>query len=153
MGKMAPTYKQAMPPTGGFGSIQYARNLTPGTKGWKAFGGLFALTSVSWTIYTYQRRVQLGYEAEMNDARVALEPFMFAEQDRQFLRHLWNNREEERELMKNVPGWKVGTWYGEPVYHQEAKREKYVQTCEYFAHNAPEDHLARQFHNLWQAGQ
>jgi NADH dehydrogenase (ubiquinone) 1 alpha subcomplex subunit 13 len=26
------------------------------------------------------------------------------------------NREFENELMKNVPGWKTGTWYGEPVY-------------------------------------
>ena len=25
------------------------------------------------------------------------------------------NREEERELMKDVPGWVVGTWYGEKV--------------------------------------
>lgn len=26
------------------------------------------------------------------------------------------NAEIEKELMKDVPGWKVGTWYGEPVY-------------------------------------
>lgn len=22
----------------------------------------------------------------------------------------------EKDLMKNVPGWKAGTWYGEPIY-------------------------------------
>lgn len=25
-------------------------------------------------------------------------------------------RDEESEVMKNVPGWKPGTWYGEPIY-------------------------------------
>ena len=28
---------------------------------------------------------------------------------------MWINREEERELMKDVPNWIVGTWYGEKV--------------------------------------
>lgn len=26
------------------------------------------------------------------------------------------NRDIENDLMKDVPGWKTGTWYGEPVY-------------------------------------
>lgn len=26
------------------------------------------------------------------------------------------NRDYENELMKDVPGWKTGTWYGEPLY-------------------------------------
>jgi hypothetical protein len=33
-----------------------------------------------------------------------------------FLKQLHRNREEEAKLMANVPGWEVGTWYGEPVY-------------------------------------
>lgn len=33
-----------------------------------------------------------------------------------WLHTLHRLREEEREAMKNVPGWKVGTWYGEPMY-------------------------------------
>jgi hypothetical protein len=33
-----------------------------------------------------------------------------------FLKQLRRNRDEEAKLMANVPGWVVGTWYGEPVY-------------------------------------
>jgi hypothetical protein len=33
-----------------------------------------------------------------------------------FLKQLRRNRDEEAKLMANVPGWEVGTWYGEPVY-------------------------------------
>lgn len=53
---------------------------------------------------------------EMRSARLALFPLLFAERDREFLKQLRINRDEERELMKNVAGWKVGTWYGEPIF-------------------------------------
>lgn len=33
-----------------------------------------------------------------------------------WLRLLKKNRDLENEVMKDVPGWKTGTWYGEPVY-------------------------------------
>lgn len=33
-----------------------------------------------------------------------------------WLLHLRKNRELEQEIMKDVPGWVTGTWYGEPVY-------------------------------------
>lgn len=32
------------------------------------------------------------------------------------LKNMWRLREEERELMKDHPGWVVGTLYGEPLY-------------------------------------
>ena len=32
------------------------------------------------------------------------------------LRLVKRNRDLENELMKDVPGWKTGTWYGEPIY-------------------------------------
>jgi hypothetical protein len=33
-----------------------------------------------------------------------------------YLRFWRKNREEEDKVMKDVPGWQTGTWYGEPVY-------------------------------------
>jgi NADH dehydrogenase (ubiquinone) 1 alpha subcomplex subunit 13 len=48
-------------------------------------------------------------------------PLLIAERDREFLKQYRINREEERELMKDVPGWVVGTWYGEPIYHTVPK--------------------------------
>ncbi|VDO83631.1 unnamed protein product [Soboliphyme baturini] len=60
-----------------------------------------------------QRRTNL---LEDNDVRVALQPFLFAERDRLWLKLMRRNRDIENEVMKDVPGWKTGTWYGEPVY-------------------------------------
>ena len=47
---------------------------------------------------------------------IATMPFLYAEQERKYLINLYKMRENERELMKDHPGWKVGTLYGEPVY-------------------------------------
>ena len=44
------------------------------------------------------------------------------------------NREEENELMKNVEGWKTGTLWGEPVYHNVRSRWIWPATEEYLAH-------------------
>lgn len=33
-----------------------------------------------------------------------------------FLKQLRKNRDMEADLMKNVEGWVVGTYYGEPIY-------------------------------------
>lgn len=32
-------------------------------------------------------------------------------------------RDEEADLMKNVPAWEVGTFFGEPIYHTIPKDE------------------------------
>lgn len=58
---------------------------------------------------------------EMRSGRLALYPLLFAERDREFLKQIRRNRDEEAKLMKNVPGWKVGTWYGEPIFKTVAK--------------------------------
>ena len=44
---------------------------------------------------------------------------MLAERDRAFLKQLRLNREYEAELMKDVPGWEVGTWFGQKVFATE----------------------------------
>jgi len=72
---------------------------------------------------------------EQNDAALALEPFILAERQRMALRQLRKNRDEERELMKDVEGWTVGGWYGKPVYHNQANRFHAVHPNEYYIHN------------------
>ena len=59
------------------------------------------------------------------------------------LRRLWDQREEERELMKDVPGWVVGTWYGEKVYYEPAGRMPPVNTHDLFIHCDPKDYRDR----------
>lgn len=52
-----------------------------------------------------------------------------------YLKFLRVLREEERELMKNKPGWKLGTLYGEPVYKTIPKNEMLeVHMTEYYGH-------------------
>lgn len=53
---------------------------------------------------------------EMDESRSCIEPLLLAEQDRIVLRQYRANRDEEEKLMKDVPGWEVGTWFGEKVY-------------------------------------
>uniref|UniRef100_A0A5S6Q8X9 NADH dehydrogenase [ubiquinone] 1 alpha subcomplex subunit 13 n=1 Tax=Trichuris muris TaxID=70415 RepID=A0A5S6Q8X9_TRIMR len=53
---------------------------------------------------------------EDNDVFIALQPFMVAERDRMWLNEVRHARDLENEVMRNVPGWTTGTWYGEPIY-------------------------------------
>ena len=51
-----------------------------------------------------------------------------------YLKRLRANRDEENELMKDVPGWKTGTLYGQPVYHNV--RDRFIEPShkEFLAH-------------------
>merc|ERR1719323_2347724 len=53
---------------------------------------------------------------EERAAALALEPMMLAERDREYLKQLRRNRDCERDLMKDVEGWEVGTYFGQPLY-------------------------------------
>lgn len=53
---------------------------------------------------------------ELRSSELAIEPLMLAERDREFLKQCRRNRDAETELMKDVEGWEVGTWYGHKVY-------------------------------------
>jgi len=46
----------------------------------------------------------------------AMQPFLDAERDRATLKMMAKNRRLEDDVMKDVPGWKTGTWYGEPIF-------------------------------------
>ena len=45
-----------------------------------------------------------------------LEPLLLAERDREYLKQLRKNRDKEADLMKDVAGWEVGTYFGTPVF-------------------------------------
>lgn len=51
------------------------------------------------------------------------------------LKQIRRNREDEEQLMKNVPGWKAGTWYGEPIF-KTLKHDEWFDPIleEYYAH-------------------
>lgn len=74
-------------------------------------------------------------ELEMRSADFAIFPLLLAERDREYLKQLRRNRDEESKLMANVEGWKVGTWYGEPIYKTRPAEELVEPLIsEYYVH-------------------
>ena len=71
------------------------------------------------------RRRMANVEVGNYDARIAMEPFIEAERDRRFLIMLHNNRELEKKIMADVPGWVPGTLYGRP-YFQSLDKDKLI---------------------------
>lgn len=87
---------------------------------------------------------------EMRSGRIALYPLLFAERDREYLKQLRRNRDEEIKLMKNVPGWVVGTWYGEPLFKTIPKDTLINQHWQDFCAHADYKTYANRSHfHLW----
>ena len=85
-------------------------------------------------------------EIEERSARYALKPLLMAERDREYLKQTLRNREEERELMKNVKGWVVGTYYGEKLYKLPENETVQGSIHDYYVHADPKyKHERRDF--------
>lgn len=108
---------QDMPPPGGFGSISIERTFAKPLIRQSIYSAILFFMSVKGYMYIkeWKKRYRI-FKAEQTEHYIAAAPFLFAEQERKYLSYLRAIREEERELMKNVPGWKLGTLYGEPVF-------------------------------------
>ncbi|XP_056374192.1 NADH dehydrogenase [ubiquinone] 1 alpha subcomplex subunit 13 [Hyla sarda] len=108
--------KQDMPPPGGYGPVDYKRNLPRrGFSGYTMFAiGIGALLFGYWRIGTWNRERRRLYIEDL-ETRLALLPLFQAESDRRTLRVLRENLEQEAIIMKDVPGWKVG----ESVFHTD----------------------------------
>uniref|UniRef100_A0A8C2P066 NADH dehydrogenase [ubiquinone] 1 alpha subcomplex subunit 13 n=1 Tax=Capra hircus TaxID=9925 RepID=A0A8C2P066_CAPHI len=100
--------KQDMPPVGGYGPIDYKRNLPRrGLSGYSMFAvGIGALLFGYWSMMRWNRE-RRRLQIEDFEARIALMPLLQAEKDRRVLQMLRENLEEEATIMKDVPGWKV----------------------------------------------
>uniref|UniRef100_A0A2K6SBY5 NADH dehydrogenase [ubiquinone] 1 alpha subcomplex subunit 13 n=1 Tax=Saimiri boliviensis boliviensis TaxID=39432 RepID=A0A2K6SBY5_SAIBB len=99
--------KQDMPPVGGYGPIDYKRNLPRrGLSGYSMLAlGLGTLLYGYWKIIKWNRE-RRRLQIENFEARIALMPLLQAETDRRVLHMLRENLEEEAIIMKDVPGWK-----------------------------------------------
>ncbi|XP_058805363.1 NADH dehydrogenase [ubiquinone] 1 alpha subcomplex subunit 13 [Phymastichus coffea] len=135
MASTAKTGPQEMPPAGGYGSIQWKRVplktiFTPSLT-----IGLYVLATTLGTIgYYYSYQKVKRDEIEMRSARNVILALMLAERDRAFLKQCRINRDEERELMKDVPEWEVGTYFREPVYITQPKKFHVPTYWEFNAH-------------------
>uniref|UniRef100_A0A131Z5A9 NADH dehydrogenase [ubiquinone] 1 alpha subcomplex subunit 13 n=1 Tax=Rhipicephalus appendiculatus TaxID=34631 RepID=A0A131Z5A9_RHIAP len=132
-------YKQDLPPEGGYAPFNFKR--VPAKvlmSGYRMFGLFAVVTGFSWYMLKNSFVRKKLIEIEAADGHNALEPLLLAERDRQYLRQLKKNREEERELMKDVPGWVVGTYYGEPLYKTISPDTHLDPVAdEFFAHAEP----------------
>ncbi|KAG7176666.1 NADH dehydrogenase [ubiquinone] 1 alpha subcomplex subunit 13-like [Homarus americanus] len=74
-------------------------------------------------------------DVEMRSGRLAIEPLLLAERDREFLKQIRRNRNEEEKLMANVEGWEVGKYYDEPIY-KTVKEDRFIDPIipEYYVH-------------------
>merc|ERR1711963_246072 len=82
-----------------------------------------------------RRREALG--TENRSIELALQPMLSAERDRAFLKHIVKSRDWEADLMKDVPGWEVGTFYGKPVY-KTLRDDELDNKFHYYSLSAPE---------------
>ncbi|XP_076341585.1 NADH dehydrogenase (ubiquinone) B16.6 subunit [Tachypleus tridentatus] len=144
-------YKQDMPPKGGYSPIIFERiPVKTYFNGYAMFAGFTALTSFSMYMYCQNFKKRRLLKIERQDVMNALEPVLLAERDRAYLKQLRRNVEEEHELMKNVPGWKVGTYYGEPVF-KTVPKDKLVDPIleEYYAHASRKAYDDKAYEFTW----
>lgn len=120
--------------------------------GTAVYGGFHAIAT---------KKASITEKFEDVDINNAMQPFLTAERDRYWLKLLKRNRDLEEEVMKDVPGWKTGTWYGEPVYFTLgdkwwdpiayevfAHSDKYLMKKErYWSHHS--DYAAPKFYDKW----
>jgi len=133
------TYKQELPPPGGFEEIQWERRLPKKTRGSVLMAGYVAFSTVMYLIWRREQNRQNLFELDLFDCRIATEPFLFAERDRMMLKQVRQNRDEENELMKDVPQWKTGTLWGIPVYYNKRGRWFEPTREELWAHASKKD--------------
>ncbi|GIX73154.1 complex I-B16.6 [Caerostris darwini] len=143
-------FRQEMPPKGGFAGITWER--VPLKKPWsgvKIFAAWAVITAASYRIYVESIKLRKRLRRENEELTVALEPLLMAERDRMFLKQLNKNREEEKDLMKNVPDWEVGTWYGEPIFKTVGDRMVSPHSLEYYAHANPRERAYMHTYDFW----
>ena len=111
-------YKQDLPPKGGYAPIQKVRIPAKQWMGgyWPAVFGMGILSAQWWLFFRKNREETKKKQLEMRGMQLALQPLLAAERDRAFIKHWKNVVEGEKDLMKDVPGWVPGTWWGEPVF-------------------------------------
>jgi len=130
-------YKQDLPPPGGYKPIQYlripAKTYMSGVTMFIVFNIIQFGSLYIWKLGDIQRKKVV---VENRSARLVLQPMLLAEKDRLYLKRCRELREEEERLMKDVPGWVTGTYWGEPIYFTRPADEWHdISDREYWAHS------------------
>ncbi|CAB3408939.1 unnamed protein product [Caenorhabditis bovis] len=110
-------FRQDMPPKGGYRSFNFHRTFPKMV--WNPAAVVAVIGgATAYGVYAAIEGKKKAITDKFEDVDInnAMQPFLTAERDRYWLKLLAKNRALEEEIMKDVPGWKTGTWYGEPVY-------------------------------------
>lgn len=148
---MATPPVQDMPPSGGYKSFNFKRvPLKPILSAKMLFAGYVAVSAGAFYIYKITERKIDREDIEMRSCQNVMMPIVLAERDREYLKQIRRNRDEEAKLMANVPGWKVGTWFGEPVY-KTLQPDDWVDPgyFEFYCHTSPKPAKERAEMKLW----
>ncbi|CAM9947527.1 unnamed protein product [Heterosigma akashiwo] len=100
---------QDIAPAGGYPKIDVRNsNRVRGPSGIALFAGAAAVTFYGFYKIGQGNIARREAKWEKRDARMAIIPFLQAEEDQQFLKRqaAWNRKEAE--VMAGVPGWKAG---------------------------------------------
>lgn len=109
--------QQEMPPPGGFKPVKFTRGnpASRGPPGWTLFVGCFLVTSFGYYKVGQHNQRRREVDRDERERRISMLPFLQAEADVEFLRENEKVLEQERKIMKDVPGWVVG----EKTYHAD----------------------------------
>ncbi|XP_071574635.1 NADH dehydrogenase [ubiquinone] 1 alpha subcomplex subunit 13 [Temnothorax nylanderi] len=142
---------QDLPPKGGYGPIQTERVKLRTILGAKStLGLLVGTTIVGFYAYYLNYKCVRRQQIEMRSARLAIFPALLAERDRAVLKQMRRNRDVEAELMKNVEGWEVGTYFGEPIFFLDDENQwREPLFCEHFVHADYDKVKARSERHGW----
>lgn len=109
--------------------------LPPPPPGYQCIAAYVGITAAGLYVYYLTHKEIERDRIEMRSGKHAILPLLVAERDREYLKQLRRNRDEEATLMANVPGWKVGTWYGEPIYKTKSADQFFDPTFkEFYVH-------------------
>ncbi|KAA0188158.1 Cell death-regulatory protein GRIM19 [Fasciolopsis buskii] len=104
------------------------------SQGLLVIGGLYACTAIGFQYHAYIKKNRADRMREEEEVRIALSPFILAEQERLYLKQIRRNRDYETELMRDVPGWKVGHWHDYPLFHNPRGLWIDPNVDEFYAH-------------------
>nr|XP_045592928.1 NADH dehydrogenase [ubiquinone] 1 alpha subcomplex subunit 13-like [Procambarus clarkii] len=148
---MAAAPSQDLPPRGGYAPITFAR--IPARSyfsGYQLFAGYAVVTSIAaYFYYKTYKKIKIR-EIEKRSGDLAIEPLLLAERDREFLKQMRRNRDEEAKLMANVEGWEVGKYYSEPIF-KTVSDKRYIDPVvqEYYIHGPSSNYTFGPYFSLF----
>eukprot|EP00898_Chlorokybus_atmophyticus_P005621 jgi/Chlat1/605/Chrsp103S01026 len=97
------------PPPGGFPAVKYGRSIpNKGPHGVTLFTATAILMGYGLYRVGLCNRERRALQQEKLAARVSIMPYLQAEEDARYVEKRKRQIELEAEIMRNVPGWKVG---------------------------------------------